>query len=108
MAMKEKRERQMKILKGKEDKELLVTSSKEVQKVKNVHKPLYLLLPHLQNSMKVEKFKRQSMEFSISNHFDLSSTIVPFSLNINHCRGIVDIQIPKILIREGKRNKNIT
>jgi len=42
-----------------------------------------------------EKIKIQSMDFSINKHLDLSSIIIPFSLNVTKCKGILEIKIPK-------------
>jgi len=95
--MREKREKENSHVqtKGKEDKELLVTSCKEVQKVKHVHKPLYLLFPSNVCSMSFDKgvqvdqdkIKRKSMNFSIPKHLDLSSFVIAFFFNVTRCRG---------------------
>ena len=78
LAMRESRDKHLKHMKSKckEDKELLVASCKEVQKVKHLHKPLCLFLPNIVCSMDFdkgirvdqEKIKRQFINFLNPKH----------------------------------------
>jgi len=76
------------MFKQKVRKELPMTSCKEVQKVKHVHKPLYLLLPsnaclmNLDKGVQVDqvKIKIQFMNFLILKHLELSSFVILFFL----------------------------
>jgi len=42
-----------------------------------------------------EKIKRQSMHFSIPKHLDFFSFVIPFSLDVKKCTGILEIKILK-------------